>query len=71
MTVIPILHKDALNLEKRTAKNAKEERDNHLVQAYKELVLVEFFNLISTLLYLTKISILNVKTIFFASHISS
>ncbi|MBN3906123.1 MAG: hypothetical protein HWQ35_06040 [Nostoc sp. NMS1] len=39
--VIPILHEDALNLEKRTAKNAKnakEERGNHLVQAYIELV---------------------------------
>jgi hypothetical protein len=36
--VIPILHKDALNLEKQTAKYAKEKRDNHLAQAHKELV---------------------------------
>ncbi|MEH1845819.1 MAG: hypothetical protein V7L25_12680 [Nostoc sp.] len=39
--VIPILHEDALNLEKRTAKNAKnakEDRGNYLVQASRELV---------------------------------
>ncbi|MEH1837819.1 MAG: hypothetical protein V7L20_03395 [Nostoc sp.] len=36
--LIPILHEDALNLEKRTAKNAKEDRGNYLVQAYRELV---------------------------------
>ncbi|MEH1836299.1 MAG: hypothetical protein V7L29_30670 [Nostoc sp.] len=39
--LIPILHEDALNLEKRTAKNAKnakEDRGNYLVQAFRELV---------------------------------
>ncbi|MBH8561478.1 hypothetical protein I8748_04680 [Nostoc sp. CENA67] len=39
--LIAILHEDALNIKKRTvknAKNAKEERNNHLVQVYRELV---------------------------------
>ncbi|MEH1841673.1 MAG: hypothetical protein V7L20_23730 [Nostoc sp.] len=40
--LIPILYEHALNHEKRTAKNAKnakEDRGNYLVQAYRELVL--------------------------------
>ncbi len=42
LVVIPILHEDALNIKKWTAKYAKyakEERGNYLVQVYRELVL--------------------------------
>ncbi len=48
IVLIPILPEDALNIKKRTAfaqrlaeknaKSAKEEKDNHLVQVYRELV---------------------------------